>query len=107
MTDKITDQMLDSLLEASHPDVPAGLAARVLADAPQAKSSFLDRISSALAPNGRRWPAGAALASLGVGLMSGYAATAQNMDTYTEQDAAIVTAFGTDYEALFLDSESP
>ena len=56
------------------PDAPAGLAERILAGAPRAadrSEGLLSRLGRLIAPNGLRWPAGAALASLMMGLKAG------------------------------------
>lgn len=100
MTEDRLDRELDDIL-ARLPvaQAPDGLAARILADAPKAKRPGLfSQIGGALFPGGQRWPAGAALASLFIGLTTGYAATAQEQVYTDEPDAVVSSAFGLDQE---------
>lgn len=103
---------LDLAFEAEIlPQVPGGLAARILADAPSAprrKTGWLSGIAPALMPNGLRWPAGAALASLMMGLVAGYAtapAAAEN-DFQTEAENVVYAALGYDsFEAYIAEDD--
>lgn len=89
------------------PDVPAGLAERILEAAPQASAGTSRRglsLKSILMPNGARWPAGAALASLAMGLVGGYAAAATGTPDYESPEQTVVyTALGYDGVSSFLD----
>lgn len=93
---------LDAMFEAApQADVPDGLAARILNGAPtarRARRGLGARLGGLIAPNGIRWPAGAALASLMMGLVAGYAtAPAVADDSYqTEEDALVYSALGYD-----------
>ncbi|MEO0608250.1 MAG: hypothetical protein AAFY82_08455 [Pseudomonadota bacterium] len=90
---------LDALI-ASEPDVhpSAALGAAILAQAPVAKaerSGVLGQLSAILFPQGMRWPAGAAVASLLMGLVGGYAYASTGVG-YDQADAAYYAAFGYD-----------
>ena len=101
MTDRDLDTELDRVLARIEPHEPgAGLVARILADAPKPRrASLLDKVRAVLTPQGQRWPAGAALASLADGLSTGYAAAAQG--TVDDPLADMVA-----YEALGLETFS-
>ena len=105
-------QLLDAAFEAEPmPEPYPSLAARILADAPQprtARDSLGARLSRILMPNGQRWPAGAALASLGMGLFAGYTASASSVPaTYeTEAEAVVYAALGYDQYDTYLE-EAP
>lgn len=101
-------RLLDGAFEAGDvPDVPVGLAARILEAAPQANAAKARRsfsIKSILMPNGARWPAGAALASLAMGLVGGYAAAATSAPDYeTPEQTVVYTALGYDGLSGFID----
>ncbi len=102
---------LDMMFEAApYADVPAGLAERILSDAPVAqarKSGLAARLGRLIAPNGMRWPAGAALASLMMGLVAGYASAPAVADnTYqTEQDELVYAALGYDGFETYLSED--
>ncbi|MEQ9314899.1 MAG: hypothetical protein RLN72_03545 [Henriciella sp.] len=101
-------RLLDHAFEASDvPDAPAGLAARILEAAPKASASPARRgfsIKSILMPNGARWPAGAALASLAMGLVGGYATAATSTPEYESPEQTVVyTALGYDGLSGFID----
>lgn len=106
-------RLLDAAFEAEPmPERDASLAARILADAPQsraARDSLGARLSRLLMPNGRRWPAGAALASLGMGLFAGYTASASSVPATgyeTEAEAVVYAALGYDQYDTYLE-EAP
>lgn len=94
---------------ADMPDASAALAARILADAPtgltqRAGGGMFAGLKAALFPNGRRWPASAAMASLAMGLVSGYAYAATDV-TYDSAETAYSAAFGIDEAAEWLVDE--
>lgn len=83
---------LDMMLAAEPiPEPSAQLAERILASAPAAESArrrnLLSVLGGVIMPNGRRWPAGAALASLTMGLFAGYAASASTPSSVYQTDA--------------------
>ena len=89
---------------------PAGLAERLLADAPTApkqRGGILQSLADIIMPNGVRWPAGAALASLVMGLLAGYTtAAAAPADTYqTEAEEVVYSALGYDAFEAYMDEE--
>jgi hypothetical protein len=92
-------QALDRLLETEDvPEPPAALAETILAGAPSAKpaaTGVLKGLSAILFPQGVRWPAGAALASLVMGLVGGYAYASTGIG-YDQADSAYYAAFGLD-----------
>ena len=80
------------------PEPAPDLAMRILADAPQGSSNapmagFWTQLGTALFPHGLRWPAGAALASLAMGLVGGYAYAGSGTGT-SYADSAYYSAFG-------------
>lgn len=80
------------------PEPSASLADAILAAAPvsaPARASLLGGLSSLLFPQGTRWPAGAALASLLMGLVGGYAYASTGIG-YDQADSAYYAAFGFD-----------
>ncbi|MFN3212270.1 MAG: hypothetical protein ACE37M_04135 [Henriciella sp.] len=99
---------LDQLLMGETlPEPSADLAAAILAGAPnpeRARQSLLGVISSVLFPRGVRWPAGAALASLVMGLVGGYA-YASGGAGYDQADAVYYAAFGVDSDETWLGLE--
>ncbi len=85
----------------------ADLAASILASAPVAAPehrSVLDALSSIVFPRGVRWPAGAALASLAMGLIGGYAYASGGVG-YDQADAVYYAAFGVDSDESWLSLE--
>ena len=103
---------LDSLFDADMAPEPGPLLAeRILASAPrpasQRHSGLAARIGRVLAPNGRRWPAGAALASLGMGLFAGYTASASSLPPAyeTEAENVVYGALGYDQFDTYLEEE--
>ena len=74
---------------------PAGLTERILADAPaeRRRPGFAVSLGQLFLPQGRRWPASAALASLVVGLFTGYTASAMSpAEPYDEEAESLVYA---------------
>ena len=72
----------------------------ILAGSPskiQTRAGWFADLRHALFPQRTRWPAGAALASLAMGLVGGYA-YASTGTIYDEADQALYTAFGYDAE---------
>ena len=89
---------------------PAGLSERLLANAPTAtkqRGGILQSLAGIIMPNGVRWPAGAALASLVMGLFAGYTtAAAAPADTYqTEAEDVVYSALGYDEFEAYMDDE--
>lgn len=88
---------------------PEGLSERILADAPSPRRhSGLGRsIGRWFLPQGRRWPASAALASLVVGLFAGYTASAMSpAETYDDEAESLVyAALGYDGYETLIDEE--
>lgn len=106
-------RLLDAAFEAEPmPEPDASLAARILAEAPRAQTARTGlgtRLARTLMPNGRRWPAGAALASLGMGLFAGYTASASSVPATgyeTEAEAVVYAALGYDQYDTYLE-EAP
>lgn len=88
---------IEQLLAAEDvPEPSPGLAEAILAQAPQAgpaRNSLWGALSGLLFPQGVRWPAGAALASLVMGLVGGYAYASTGAG-YDQADSAYYAAFG-------------
>lgn len=102
-----TARALDSLFEADElPAPPQGLAGRILEAAPQPRQKtqpLLGGLVRLIIPQGRRWPASAALASLVMGLFAGYTASATSPAPGYENEAEsiVYAALGYDeFEAL-------
>lgn len=93
------------LMDAPQAEPSAELAALIMADAPRAITpqsvGFLSRLKDMIFPQGTRWPASAALASLTMGVVAGYSYAATDV-TYDEADTAYVSAFGFDDTADWL-----
>lgn len=99
-------EMIDAMLENTQQAEPsADLTSRILADAPVAilpkRGNFMTRLKAAIFPQGTRWPASAALASLTMGVVAGYSYAATDV-AYDEADTAYVSAFGYDDTADWL-----
>ena len=95
------------LMSEALPEPSVDLATTILADAPNptpARQSLLGALSSVLFPRGVRWPAGAALASLVMGLVGGYA-YASGGAGYDQADAVYYAAFGVDSDETWLGLE--
>ncbi len=90
---------LDHLLAREEIAEPSSaLTDTILANAPKAsraRQGLLGGLSSLLFPQGARWPAGAALASLAMGLVGGYAYASTGIG-YDQADSAYYSAFGFD-----------
>lgn len=85
---------LDQLLSMDATEPPAGLFGAIMSTAPTQKRAVARHASSRWSfPNGIRWPAGAALASLGMGLVGGYAYAASDT-SYDSAETAYASAFG-------------
>lgn len=99
---------LDEAMELEQvPEPSARLADAILAaapTAPPARASLFGGLSSLLFPQGVRWPAGAALASLLMGLVGGYAYASTGAG-YDQVDSAYYAAFGLDVGADWGDLE--
>ncbi len=89
------------------PEFPTDLADRILASAPQSsgeQTGFFSGLKAAIFPQGARWPAGAALASLAMGLVGGYS-YASTGTVYDEVDDALYSAFGVEESVEWLSVE--
>lgn len=99
---------LDALLQTERVPEPSGaLTDAILGAAPEpraASNSLLGGLSSLIFPQGVRWPAGAALASLMMGLVGGYAYASTGIG-YDQADAAYYAAFGVDDEVDWVVTE--
>lgn len=97
-------QLIDYALEHEMIELPsAQFTEQLLKGAPTSavsESGFFSGLKAALFPKGTRWPAGAALASLAMGLVGGYAYAATGT-AYDEADQAFYTAFGYDAETAW------
>lgn len=94
------------LMSAPVPDPSPELAEAILARAPNAAPARQSRgwLADFLFPQGARWPAGAALASLLMGVFGGYAYA--SVDVSNEQaDAAYYAAFGVDQNQDWIEVE--
>ena len=90
---------VDALLQAENVPKPSlALSDTILAAAPQpnsAPNSLFGAFAALIFPQGVRWPAGAAFASLVMGLFGGYAYASTGVG-YDQADAAYYAAFGVD-----------
>lgn len=80
------------------PEPSAALTESILAAAPsvpQSRTGLLSGLAALMFPQGVRWPAGAALASLAMGLVGGYAYASTGIG-YDQADSAYYSAFGFD-----------
>ena len=104
----VAARALDQLLSTEPlPEPRSDLAAAILATAPAARpvqQSWLGVLSAKVFPQGTRWPAGAALASLVMGVFGGYAYASSGIG-YDQADAAYYAAFGLDTGEDWLVSE--
>jgi hypothetical protein len=99
-------EVIDAMLmDAPQAEPSSDLVARIMADAPCAatpkKAGLLTRLKDMIFPQGTRWPASAALASLTMGVVAGYSYAAIDV-TYDEADTAYASAFGFDDSADWL-----
>ena len=95
------------LMNEALPEPSLDLATSILAGAPVAapeRRSLLGGLSSVVFPRGVRWPAGAALASLVMGLVGGYAYASGDVG-YDQEDAVYYAAFGVDSDVSWLSLE--
>ena len=95
------------LMEEIVPEPSPMLADPILAAAPSAspvQNSPLQALVRFIFPQGARWPAGAALASLMMGLVGGYAYASTGAG-YDQADSAYYTAFGFDSGEAWLEVE--
>lgn len=92
---------LDAFLQTeSHLEPSSALSDAILSVAPppqRTSNSVLGGLTSLIFPQGTRWPAGAALASLLMGLVGGYAYASTGIG-YDQADAAYYAAFAIDGE---------
>lgn len=99
---------LDQLLLSESVDEPGSqLLDDILADAPAPaleRKKLFGGLSTILFPQGVRWPAGAAFASLLMGLVGGYAYASGDVG-YDEADAAYYAAFSVDGSDSWLSLE--
>ena len=90
-------RLIEQVLAAEDiPEPTPALADAILAQAPQprpAQNGLWRALSDLLFPQGVRWPAGAALASLAMGLVGGYAYASTGAG-YDQADSAYFAAFG-------------
>lgn len=98
--------MLDDAIAAEQCLEPSrDLADRILASAPQPKAgkrSILSGLASLLQSKGVRWPAGATLASLAVGIVGGYAYASTGTLTHEEVTEVYFSALGYDADAVWI-----
>ena len=87
----------DMFANMAMPEPSAELAAAILDSAPQPRATRQGRnwFADLIFPQGARWPAGAALASLLMGVFGGYASATVDV-SYEQADAAYYAAFGGD-----------
>jgi len=99
---------LDQMLAREEMPAPSPeLAEKILANAPATKperAGLFGGLSALLFPQGVRWPAGAALASLVMGLVGGYAYASTGIG-YDQADSAYFSAFGLDSGADWVSLE--
>lgn len=87
------DLALDAFLaSASTITPPSDLVSRLMPPVKAPPVSLLDRLHGLLLPNGRAWPAGVALASLCIGMLTGYVAPTQEVQTEAPE-AYLLAAF--------------
>jgi hypothetical protein len=88
----------EALSLESLPEPSAALTESILAAAPSAprkRTGLFTGLAAILFPQGMRWPAGAALASLAMGLVGGYAYASTGIG-YDQADSAYYAAFSFD-----------
>lgn len=89
------------------PKPTASLAQSILAQAPQAapeQNNLIGALGRLIFPQGARWPAGAVIASLFMGLVGGYAYASTGAG-YDQADSAYYAAFGFDSGIAWLEAE--
>jgi hypothetical protein len=101
-------RLLDTLMmDLETPEPPASLSETILARAPKAmpqQNSLIGLLGKTLFPQGVKWPAGAALASLLMGLVGGYAYASTGIG-YDQADSAYYMAFGFESDQAWLETE--
>lgn len=94
-------RLLDAALAGMpEPDIPAGLAERIVASAPTSveRPSFLSLIKSKLSIGGSILPSASALASSALGLIIGYGALGTTQIASVDSaEQAVYAAFDADY----------
>lgn len=98
------DQML---LQEDTPEPSLALSEAILASAPipdPVRKNAFGGVLALIFPQGVRWPAGAALASLLMGLVGGYSYASTGVG-YDQADAAYYATFGMDSSEDWLVSE--
>lgn len=100
-------QALDRMLMDAPMIAPStNLTARILQDAPAApRPRIVAQLKSVIFPQGTRWPAGATLASLAMGLIGGYA-YASTGSIYDEAGEAYYSAFSYDAEVAWVSEDA-
>ena len=102
-------QALDAALaRETIPEPASDLAAAILKHAPTAsatRASGLGWLKGIVFPQGTRWPASAALASLAMGIAGGYAYASTGPLPYDQADAAYYAAFGYDTDTDWVSAE--
>lgn len=97
--------LLDAALaDMPEPQMPAGLAKRIIAGAPQASSpGIFARLKDTFSIGGQMWPSATAFASALFGMVIGYGAlgTATQVAETDPFEEAIYAAFDSGYEATF------
>lgn len=91
------------------PEPSIALFENALRAAPKPKTRQTNRrswLGRTLFPNGTRWPAGAAFASLAMGVVSGYAYASTGTATYSEAEQVYIEAFGYDTYESWLAEET-
>ncbi|MCF6328740.1 MAG: hypothetical protein L3J02_02935 [Henriciella sp.] len=97
-----------ALTRETVPEPASALAAAILKHAPTApgaQTSGLGWLRDIIFPQGARWPATAALASLIMGIAGGYAYAATGPLPYDQADAAYYAAFGYDTDMEWVSAE--
>jgi len=90
------------------PEPVSDLAAAILKHAPTApatRANGLVWLRAIVFPQGTRWPASAALASLAMGIAGGYAYASTGALPYDQADAAYYAAFGYDTDTDWVSAE--
>ncbi|MEM1148112.1 MAG: hypothetical protein AAGH49_10000 [Pseudomonadota bacterium] len=101
-------RMLDDALGARiDPEPSAALAEHILAAAPKrpaAPAGIWRKLAQHVFPQGARWPVGAALTSLLMGLVGGYAYASTGAG-YDQVDSAYYAAFGFENTEIWIEAE--
>ena len=92
-----------ALLALPEPQAPAGLAERIIASAPVAKTAraagILDAVRDKLSIGGKLWPSATAMASAVFGMFIGYSALgATQVASVDYADEAVYAAFDEGYD---------